>query len=82
MLHLFCLLLLLSGEVLDRLALSVGGEIITEQQVLLHIRTAAMLNGEPAVETTAEKRKAAQKLLELALIRIEMQNNRYPLPSP
>jgi hypothetical protein len=73
--------LLLSGEVLDRLALSVGGEIITEQQVLLHLRTAALLNGEPAPETPADKRRAAQKLIELALIRIEMQTNRYPLPT-
>jgi len=80
MLNTVLILLLLSGEVLDRLALSVGGEIITEQQVLLHIRTAALLNGEPPRETPADKRRAAQKLIELTLIRVEMQTNRYPLP--
>lgn len=81
MLNTVLILLLLSGEVLDRLALSVGGEIITEQQVLLHIRTAALLNGEPSRETPADKRRAAQKLIELTLIRVEMQTNRYPLPT-
>jgi len=69
------------GEVLDRLALSVGGEIITEQQVLLHLSIAALLNGESVKETPSVKRQTAQKLIELSLIRIEMQNNRYPLPT-
>lgn len=71
---------LLGAEVLDRLALSVGGEIITEQQILQHIRTAALLNGEAPKETAADKRRAAQKLIELTLIRVEMQTNRYPIP--
>lgn len=72
---------LLNAEILDRLALSVGNEIITEQQIVQHIRTAAFLNGETPRESPADKRRAAQKLLELTLIRIEMQNNRYPLPT-
>ncbi|MCX6614089.1 MAG: hypothetical protein NTW74_25005 [Acidobacteria bacterium] len=80
MIQIFLLLLLTGGEVLDRLALSVGEEIITEQQLLLYLRTAALLNGEAPKESPADKRRAAQKLIELTLIRIEMQTNRYPLP--
>jgi peptidyl-prolyl cis-trans isomerase SurA len=80
MIQILLLLLLTGGEVLDRLALSVGDEIITEQQLLLHLRTAALLNGEASKEGPADKRRAAQKLIELTLIRIEMQTNRYPLP--
>ena len=80
MIQVLLFLLLTGGEVLDRLALSVGDEIITEQQLLLYLRTAALLNGEASKETSADKRRAAQKLIELALIRIEMQTNRYPLP--
>ena len=80
MLTLTLTLALLSGELLDRLAVSIGGEIITEQQILLHLRTAALLNGEPVRETPTDKRRAAQKLIELTLIRLEMQSNRYPLP--
>ncbi len=68
-------------EVVDRLALSVGAEIVTEQQILLALRTAAFLNGEAAMENAVKKRETAQKLLELALIRIEIQVNRYPLPT-
>ncbi|MBM3760502.1 MAG: hypothetical protein FJW36_09680 [Acidobacteria bacterium] len=81
MLQIF-LLAFLSADLLDRLALSIGNEIITEQQVLLHLRTAALINGEAVKETPVEKRRAAQKLIELTLIRIEMNNNRYPLPTP
>ncbi len=80
MIQILLLLLLTGGEVLDRLALSVGDEIITEQQLLLYLRTAALLNGEASKESPADKRRAAQKLIELTLIRIEMQTNRYPLP--
>ena len=61
--------------------MSVGGEIITEQQVLLSLRSAALLSGEPVKETAADKKRAAQKMIELALIRIEMQTSRYPMPS-
>lgn len=71
----------LGAEVIDRIAVSVGGEIITEQQVLLFLRTAALLNGQKAIETQAEQKRTAQKMIELALIRIEMQTNRYPLPT-
>lgn len=80
------LLLLLSGlllhaEVIDRLALAVGDEIITEQQILAYLRTAAFLNGEPVNTNAAGRRRMAQKLIEVTLIRAEMQTNRYPLPS-
>ena len=71
----------IGAEVVDRITVSVGGEIITEQQVLLSLRSAALLNGEPVKETAADKKRAAQKMIELALIRIEMQTSRYPMPS-
>jgi hypothetical protein len=70
------------AEVYDRLAVSVGNEIITEREVLLSIRTAAFLDGEPIVITPEGKRSAAQKLVELTLIRLEIEANRYPMPSP
>ncbi len=73
--------MLVRAETVDRLAVTVGDEIITERQVMLHLRTAAFLNGAPLSTTVKDKRQAAQKLIEQALVRIEMQNNRYPLPS-
>lgn len=68
------------AEVVDRLAVSVGEAIITQQQIELHLRAAALLNGEPLQIDVAARRKAAQKLVELTLIRGEIQNNRYPSP--
>lgn len=73
--------LLLRAEIIDRLALAVGDEIITEQQILAYLRTAAFLNGEPITNKAAERRRMAQKLIEVALIRSEMLSNRYPMPT-
>lgn len=70
----------IGAEVVDRIVVSVGGEIITEQQVMLSLRSAALLNGEPVKTGDADKKRAAQKMIELVLIRIEMQTSRYPLP--
>lgn len=70
-----------SPQILDRLALSVGADIITEQDILLSLRVAAFLNEDEVRESGGDKRRAAQKLLELALIQTEMENNGYPLPS-
>lgn len=84
LLVLFSLLSLLPGlqaEVIDRLAVAVGDEIITEQQILVYLRGAAFLNGEEVKTRAAERRRMAQKLIELSLIRTEMQSNRYPSPS-
>ena len=54
----------IGAEVVDRITVSVGGEIITEQQVLLSLRSAALLNGEPVKETAADKKRAAQKMID------------------
>ncbi len=79
---LFAIATLASAEILDRLAVSVGREIITENQVLTFLRTAAFINGQPVSLSAASKRAAAQKLVELTLIRVEIEQNKYPLPSP
>lgn len=70
-----------SAEIVDRIAITVGREIITEQQILHSMRVAAFLNGEPLQVNAKSKRAAAQKLLELALIGIEITNSRYPAPT-
>lgn len=73
--------ILVRAETVDRLAVTVGDQIITEQEVMLHLRTAAFLNRVPLTTTVKDKRLAAQKLIEQTLIRIEMQNNNYPQPN-
>lgn len=70
-----------AAEIVDRLAVTVGDAIITTQQIDVHLRTAAMLNGESIDTSATARRRAAQKLVELRLIRSEIENNRYPSPS-
>ncbi len=70
----------LSGEVVDRLAISVGHEVITELQLDEEIRVTAFLNHEPVSRTLEARRTAADRLVEQFLIRHEMELSRYPLP--
>jgi hypothetical protein len=68
------------GEVIDRLAVSVGNYAITESGIEREIRLTALLNGEEPDFSPANKRKAAGRLVEQALIRREMEISRYPAP--
>lgn len=75
----FCLLAA-GGEVVDRIAASVGRQVIAESEVVESIRVAAFLNREPADLGAAARRKAAERLVEQALLRREMEVSHYPLP--
>jgi len=70
----------LHGEVIDRIAVTVGDRVISEQQVLHEIRVAAFLNRETANVSAATKRDAAERLVKQDLIRREMEETHYPLP--
>jgi hypothetical protein len=71
---------ILSAEVIDRIAISLGNQVITESQIDEDIRVTAFLNREPADLSAAAKKEAAGRLIEQALIRREMDLSRYPLP--
>ncbi len=79
------LLMLLSAEpqpvLLDRIAATVGSEVITEGQVLDEIRIVAFLNGRKPDFSPAERRRAAERLVDQALIRREMRIAQFPEPS-
>jgi hypothetical protein len=70
----------LAGEIIDRIAISVGNLVITESQIDEEIRLTAFLNQEPVNLDNAERKKAAGRLIEQTLIRREMEFSRYPLP--
>ena len=79
-----CLLLaqpLLCADVIDRMAISVGNQVITESQIDEEVRVTAFLNHDKLDLSLAEKKKAADRLLEQALIKREMDLSRYPLPA-
>jgi hypothetical protein len=79
-------LLLLSAiaihaEVIDRIAVSVGRQVITESQILEEIRVTAFLNKLPVEINPEEKRKAAERLVEQTMMRRDMEFTHYPLPA-
>jgi len=68
------------GEIIDRIAVSVGNQVITTDQINDEIRVTAFLNHAQPDFSAAEKKKAAERLIEQALIRREMEVSHYPLP--
>lgn len=69
------------AEVIDRVAVSVGKQIITAGQIDEEIRVTAFLNHEEPKFTVEEKKKAAERLIEQALIKDGMEKSHYPLPT-
>jgi hypothetical protein len=71
---------LAAGEVLDRVAVRVGAQVITESAVRRHLRMEAFVqNREPDLSAEA-RRKAAERLIDQTLVRRELELNRYPTP--
>jgi hypothetical protein len=71
---------LLQAEVVDRLAITVGKQSITELQLDEELRVTAFLNNQPISRTQDAKRAAADRLVEQLLIEREMDLSRYPGP--
>jgi hypothetical protein len=57
-----------SGEILDRIAVSVGKRVITESDVVLDLRVAAFLDQKPVDLSGPAKRKAADRLVDQLLM--------------
>ncbi|MDQ6663707.1 MAG: hypothetical protein M3Z23_04885 [Acidobacteriota bacterium] len=71
----------LSAEIVDRVAVSIGNQVITESELLREIRLTAFFNGEKPGFGAASKHKAAERLIEQKLIRKEMELGRDPQPT-
>jgi len=72
----------MQAEVIDRLAITVGNQVITQLQIDEELRVTAMLNHQPTVGRDLENRRdAADRLVEQLLIKLEMQLSRYALPN-
>jgi hypothetical protein len=72
---------LCSAAVVDRIAVVVGKNVITESEVLREVRLTQFLNHEPLDLGAAAKRAAAERLVDQQLIRNEMATGHYPMPS-
>lgn len=68
------------ATVVDRIAVTVGNDVITETEVMEEMRVTALLNGDPLDFNVAERREAADRLVDQYLIRREMSIGNYPAP--
>src|SRR5690349_15371603 len=69
------------AETLDRIAVSVGQEVITESRVILDLRVAAFLDQKPVDLSAAAKRQSAARLVDQLLILREAVESHVTLPS-
>jgi hypothetical protein len=69
------------AAILDRVAVTVGRQVITESDVVRDLRVAAFLDHQPLDLSGAQKRKAADRLVDQQLILQEAAFSRIPLPS-
>lgn len=71
---------MLPAEIIDRIAITVANQVITESQIDDEVRLTEFLNQEPLSLAPADKKKAAGRLIEQALVRREIDFSRYPMP--
>jgi hypothetical protein len=77
---LLCLLTPLRAEVIDRIVVAVGHEVITALQLDEELRVAAFLNAQPITRDRDSRRAAADRLVEQLLVKREMELGHYPMP--
>jgi antitoxin component of MazEF toxin-antitoxin module len=70
----------LPAEIIDRIVITVGNQVITQSQVDDEIRVTAFLNREKLDLSAEAKKQEAGRLIEQALIKREMDLSHYPLP--
>jgi len=70
------------ADIIDRIAVTLDNQVITESEILLEIRLTAFQNGGPLSLKPEAKREAAGRLIEQKLIRKEIEVGRYIQPNP
>jgi FKBP-type peptidyl-prolyl cis-trans isomerase (trigger factor) len=69
------------GDVLDRIAVTVGKQVISEGDILLDLRIAAFLDQKPVDSSGDQKRKSADRLVDQYLLLQEALTSRQILPT-
>ena len=67
-------------NVIDRVAVVVGNQVITESEVILEARLTVFFNREPLDLSAGQRKAAAERLVDQQLIRNEMQIGGYLVP--
>ena len=69
-------------DIIDRVAVAVGSHVVTTSDIDREIRVTAFLNAAKLDFTPAAKRTTADRMVEQALVRTELETSRYPTPPP
>ncbi len=70
-----------AAEILDRVAVAAGQDAITLSDILRHLRFRSIVSGAPVEDTEANRRQAAEQLVDLLIVRRELELSRYSPPS-
>jgi hypothetical protein len=74
-------LAIVRAEIIDRVVIVAGGEVITELQLEEELQVTAFLNQAPASADTEARRAAADRLIQQSLVTREVELSRYPEPT-
>ncbi len=67
----------LSAETLDRIAVTIGRQVIAESQIIEEMRVASFIEGQTPDLSGPSKRKTAERLVERSLVERELSLTRY-----
>jgi hypothetical protein len=81
LLALFLTGFLLESGIIDRIAIIVDQQVITESQINEEVRVTELLNRQPLQEKAEERRAAADRLVQQLLVKREMDLGSYPAPT-
>ena len=81
MLGALCAAPLARGETLDRIAVTIGRHVISEQDILQDIRLSAFIDSKQPGFSAEQKRKAADRLIDQYLVLQDAALTRTPMPS-
>ncbi len=77
-----CSAITAQAQLLDRIAVSVNKQVITESEIFLDRRISAFLDSIPVDLSVEAKRKSAERLIDQTLILHEATESRIALPTP
>ena len=69
-----------AAAIIDRIAVSVGSQVITTSDIDREIRVLAFLSGSTPDFSAANRHTTADRMVEQKLIRHELESSRYPVP--
>jgi peptidyl-prolyl cis-trans isomerase SurA len=69
------------GDIIDRIAVSVGNQVITQSELDREMRVTAFLDRVKPDFSPAARRATAERMVEQKLIRRELETSRYPPPA-